>query len=168
MLSHVKPMIKVWKRFEQVAMSNVQNPNTSTCDHIWTHAEICGFYTSDVATFSNKDSQQRISILKKIKIAFAICRSRQSAKKFCYKKNKKSLCRLTRGSRQTRCAPSSHNGIRSLCRLPYWQVAKALPTAFHLASGKGFFADKFFATCSLPTATCKAVGKAFTTCFGAF
>ena len=43
-----------------------------------------------------------------------------------------------------------------------------LPTVFVLAGGKGFFADKFFATCSLPTATCKAVGKVFTTCFRAF
>ena len=43
-------------------------------------------------------------------------------------------------------------------------MAKALPTAFLLAGGKGFFADEFFATCSLPTATCKAVGKAFATC----
>jgi len=47
-------------------------------------------------------------------------------------------------------------------------VAKALPTAFILAGGKGFFADKFFVTCSLPTATCKAVGKAFATCFRVF
>jgi len=55
-------------------------------------------------------------------------------------------------------------------------VAKALPTAFLLAGGKGFFADEIFATCSLPTATCKAVGnatckavgKAFATCFRAF
>ena len=47
-------------------------------------------------------------------------------------------------------------------------VAKALPTTFLLAGGKGFFADEFFATCSLPTATCKAVGKAFATCFRAF
>ena len=120
---------------------------------------------------ANKDSRQRISVLKKIKTAFATCPSRQSAKKFCYKENKKSLCRLCRlprGSRQTGCAPSSHYGVRSLCRLPYWQVAKALPTAFLLAGGKGFFADEFFATCSLPTATCKAVGKAFATCFRAF
>jgi hypothetical protein len=47
-------------------------------------------------------------------------------------------------------------------------VAKALPTVFLLAGGKGFFADEFFATCSLPTATRKAVGKAFATCFRAF
>jgi len=65
-------------------------------------------------------------------------------------------------------APSSHNGVRSLCRLPYWQVAKALPTAFLLAGGKGFFADRIFAGCSLPTATCKTVGKAFATYFRAF
>jgi len=43
-----------------------------------------------------------------------------------------------------------------------------LPTAFLLAGGKGFFADEFFATCSLPTVMCKAVGKAFATCFRAF
>ena len=77
------------------------------------------------------------------------------------KKNKKSL-------RQRGCAPSSHDDVRFLCRLPYWQVAKALPTAFLLAGGKGFFADGFFATCSLSTATCKTVGKAFATCFRAF
>ena len=70
------------------------------------------------------------------------------------------------GSRQR--APSSHNGVRSLCRQPYWQVAKALPTAFLLAGGKGFFTDKFFATCSLPIATCKAVGKTFATYFRTF
>jgi len=44
-------------------------------------------------------------------------------------------------------------------------VAKALPTAFHLAGGKGFFADEFFVTCSLPTSMCKAVVKAFATYF---
>jgi hypothetical protein len=37
-----------------------------------------------------------------------------------------------------------------------------------LAGGKVFFADEFFATSSLPTATCNAVGKAFATCFSAF
>jgi len=39
-----------------------------------------------------------------------------------------------------------------------------------LAGGKGFFADEVFATCSLPTVTWKAVGKAIATCFmaGAF
>ena len=78
----------------------------------------------------------------------------------------KAILPAKKGSRQR--APSSHNGVRSLCRLPYWQVVKALPTAFLLAGGKGFFADEFFATCSLPTATCKAVGKAFATCFRTF
>jgi hypothetical protein len=37
-----------------------------------------------------------------------------------------------------------------------------------MAGGKVFFADEFFATSSLPTATCNAVGKAFATCFSAF
>jgi hypothetical protein len=37
-----------------------------------------------------------------------------------------------------------------------------------VAGGKVFFADEFFATSSLPTATCNAVGKAFATCFSAF
>jgi len=47
-------------------------------------------------------------------------------------------------------------------------VTKGLPTAFHLAGDKDFFADKVFAMCSLRTATWKVVGKAFTTCFRAF
>jgi hypothetical protein len=47
-------------------------------------------------------------------------------------------------------------------------VAKPLLTAFHVADGKVFFADEFFATSSLPTATWNAVGKAFATCFSAF
>jgi hypothetical protein len=53
---------------------------------------------------ANKDSRQRISVLKKLK-------------QLCHlpKKIKKSLCRLSRGSRQTGCAPSSHNGVRLLC-----------------------------------------------------
>ena len=89
---------------------------------------------------------------------FATCQKRQSAKS--------PLPPVKKGSRQR--APSFHDGVRSLCRLPYWQVAKALPTAFLLAGGKGFFTDEFFATCSLLTATCKAVGKAFATYFRAF
>jgi hypothetical protein len=36
------------------------------------------------------------------------------------------------------------------------------------AVGKEPFADEFFAGCSLPTATCNAVGKAFAICFRAF
>jgi hypothetical protein len=47
-------------------------------------------------------------------------------------------------------------------------VAKPLPTAFHVAGGKVFFADEFFATSSLPTAMWNAVGKVFATCFSAF
>jgi hypothetical protein len=43
-------------------------------------------------------------------------------------------------------------------------VAKPLPTAFHVAGGKVFFADDFFATSSLPTATWNAVDKAFAYC----
>ena len=96
----------------------------------------------------------------------ALCHLPKKAvgKEILFKKIRKAFA----DCRQRGCATSSHDGVRSLCRLPYWQVAKALPTDFLLAGGKGFFADEFFATCSLPTATCKAVGKAFTTCFRAF
>ena len=43
-----------------------------------------------------------------------------------------------------------------------------MPIAFLLAGGKSFFADDFFVTCYLPTAMCKAVGKAFAICFRTF
>ena len=99
-----------------------------------------------------------------------------------YRKNlrKSPLPPAKKGSRQ-----------RALCHLPRKAVGKglfatcqemqsakssvisqrrsfSLPTAFLLAGGKGFFADRIFAGCSLPTATCKTVGKAFATCFRAF
>jgi hypothetical protein len=88
---------------------------------------------------ANKGSRQRISVLKKIKKSFATCQSKQLAKNFYPEKNKKhlphankgsrqrnsvlkkfkkSLFQLPRGSRQTEFAPSSHDGVHLLCRLP--------------------------------------------------
>ena len=128
--------------------------------------DICEFQYIIIFVMQNKKNRPKFYLFQLChlprkavgKEPFATCQERQSAKG--------SLPPVKKCSRQR--APSSHNGVCSLCRLPYWQVAKALPTAFLLASGKGFFADEFFAGCSLPTATCNAVGKVFATCFRAF
>jgi hypothetical protein len=34
MLSHVEAMIKIWESLGQVTMSDAQNPDISTCDHM--------------------------------------------------------------------------------------------------------------------------------------
>ena len=81
---------------------------------------------------------------------------------------KKALLTANFGSRQTKLATSSHNGVRFFCRLPRRQVAKSLPTASHVAGGKVFFADIFFVTSSLLTVSQNAVGKAFADCFSSF
>jgi len=73
----------------------------------------------------------------------------------------------TFGSRQTKRATSSHDDVLSFAECHVDRV-KPLPTAFHVVGGKGFFADEFFATSSLPTASWKAVGNAFADYFRAF
>ena len=50
---------------------------------------------------------------------------------------------------------------RGLCRGRFWPSAKSLPRACHVALGKEFFAESFFAESSLPRATWQALGKDF-------
>ena len=94
---------------------------------------------------ANKDSRQRISVLKKIKTAFATCPSKQLAKKFCYKKIRKAFadCRAAVGKRDALCHLTTAyvsftdchaDRWQRLCRLvSTWQVAKVyLPMNFLL------------------------------------
>ena len=52
MLSHEEAIKKFLESLEQVMTSNIQNSHISTYDDMWTNAEMCGFYTSDVVTLS--------------------------------------------------------------------------------------------------------------------
>ena len=49
--SHVEAVVKNWEDFEQVAMSDVKNPDISTCDNKLSHVEMSGFYASCLQTY---------------------------------------------------------------------------------------------------------------------